>query len=256
MNLQEFNINLFYDGFNEDNLWGYNLVDVFKDIYSKKCKYVVMFISKEYNQKAFSNLERQAALSKALYLDGYILPVRLDDENIKGQPETVHYLDARNLTPKEVATKIANKLRPFELIKSNLVTPPTNEEMQGIVEFNYTNNDGHFLLGKDLWLFETQWTAAGSNSIHVYNDGESITGVAIAESVYSINQITDATVLDYTSRTRSPNTGDVIVYKNKYGFFCAIKILDVKYKGREGATTYSLKIEYKINLNGFNFSDN
>ena len=44
-------VKVFYDAFEKANLWGKNLIDHLADIYSN-ARYVVLFISKEYVEKA------------------------------------------------------------------------------------------------------------------------------------------------------------------------------------------------------------
>ena len=43
-------ISLFYDKFEEANLWGKNLYDYLSDIYQNKALYTIMFISENYNK--------------------------------------------------------------------------------------------------------------------------------------------------------------------------------------------------------------
>ena len=45
-------IKVFYDAFESADLWGKNLVDHLAEIYANRARYVVMFISKQYVEKA------------------------------------------------------------------------------------------------------------------------------------------------------------------------------------------------------------
>jgi len=54
-------IPVFYDGFEEDNLWGKNLYDYLRDIYATKAKYTVIFISRDYAKKLWTSHERKSA---------------------------------------------------------------------------------------------------------------------------------------------------------------------------------------------------
>src|SRR5262249_44725376 len=54
--LKSAGVSVFYDGFEKANLWGKNLIDHLADIYSNS-RYVVMFISKAYVEKAWTTHE-------------------------------------------------------------------------------------------------------------------------------------------------------------------------------------------------------
>jgi hypothetical protein len=69
----------------------------------------IVFVSAAYAKKPFPRLERQAAQARALESDQpYIIPVRLDDENIPGLLPSVAYVSGR--TPEGLAQLIASKL--------------------------------------------------------------------------------------------------------------------------------------------------
>ncbi len=105
-----YNLEVFFDEFEESKLWGKNLYDYLYDIYSKKAKYVIIFVSKAYAKKAWTNHEREAAQERALKEKReYILPVKFDDTDIPGLPQTVAYLDARKLSPLDIARRFAEK---------------------------------------------------------------------------------------------------------------------------------------------------
>ncbi len=101
------NIKVFYDSMEISNLWGKNLVDHLADIYSKKARYCVMFISQYYPLKKWTNLERTHAQARAFRdANEYILPVRLDDTEVPGIAETIGYIDLRQQTIENVAHEI------------------------------------------------------------------------------------------------------------------------------------------------------
>jgi hypothetical protein len=52
--LREASVSVFYDTFERVDLWGKNLVDHLAGIYQRRSRYVVMFISKEYVEKAWT----------------------------------------------------------------------------------------------------------------------------------------------------------------------------------------------------------
>jgi hypothetical protein len=85
---------VFYDEFYPEYLWGKNLVDTFDEIFRKRALYCVIFISKEYNDRVWTNHERQSAQARALKEKGkeYILPIKVDDSELVGMPPTIGYV--------------------------------------------------------------------------------------------------------------------------------------------------------------------
>lgn len=74
-------------------------------------RYVVMFISKEYVEKAWTTHERQHAQACALLAkEEYILPARFDDTDVRGMTTTVGIVDLRKTTPAELVTLIRDKV--------------------------------------------------------------------------------------------------------------------------------------------------
>jgi hypothetical protein len=66
-------------------LFGKNLYTHLSDVYQNQARYCVMFLSKHYAKKAWTNHEREAAQARAFREhEEYILPVRLDDTEIPG----------------------------------------------------------------------------------------------------------------------------------------------------------------------------
>ena len=87
-------INIFYADFEEVDLWGSNLYDTFDTIYRLKAHYCVIFLSRHYATKVWTNHERRSAQARALIENReYILPVKLDDTEIPGITPTIGYLD-------------------------------------------------------------------------------------------------------------------------------------------------------------------
>lgn len=108
--LREANVNVFYDKFEETNLWGKNLADHLGAVYSNS-RYVVIFVSKYYADKVWPNHERQHAQARALRnQEDTILPARFDDTEVPGLPSTISYINLRKITPDELAEKIIRKV--------------------------------------------------------------------------------------------------------------------------------------------------
>ena len=112
--LREARIKVFYDAFEEIDLWGKNLADHLGEVYSNS-KYVVIFVSKYYAEKAWPNHERKHAQARALEnQEDIILPARFDDTKIPGLPDTVSYINLNKTNPEEFADKIIRKLAKRE----------------------------------------------------------------------------------------------------------------------------------------------
>ena len=104
-------IRAFYDKDKRTELWGKNLYDYLSDVFQNSCKYCVIFVSKEYADKVWPNLELKSAQARALKDDyEYILPARFDDTPISGLLDTVDYMDLSQMTPQQLCDEIANKL--------------------------------------------------------------------------------------------------------------------------------------------------
>lgn len=108
--LRSYDINVFYDKFEQANLWGKNLYEYLQEIYKNKAKYSIIFISENYKKKAWTNHERQSAQARAFEESKeYILPIKLDDTEIAGINSTVGYLDGRVYSPKEISKLFLEK---------------------------------------------------------------------------------------------------------------------------------------------------
>lgn len=100
-------VKVFYDDYENANLWGKNLYSHLQDVYLKKAKFCVMFLSHHYISKPWAIHEREAAQACAFAVGTeYILSVRLDDTEIPGILPTVAYLR----WPPEDADTIADKI--------------------------------------------------------------------------------------------------------------------------------------------------
>lgn len=82
---------VFYDSYEEANLWGKDLYVHLTHIYRDNSKYCLMFISKYYAQKQWTSHERKIAQSRVFKEnEEYMLPLRLDDTNIDGILDTTN----------------------------------------------------------------------------------------------------------------------------------------------------------------------
>ncbi len=104
-------VKVFYDKFEEADLWGRDLAEHFDMIYGVSGRYCVIFVSKHYVKKMWTRQERRTALARALReREGYILPARFDDTPVEGVRSTLGYIPLSNLKPSEFGHRILEKL--------------------------------------------------------------------------------------------------------------------------------------------------
>jgi hypothetical protein len=109
--LRSFGVKVFYDKFEEANLWGKNLYEHLNDVYKSKAKYTLMFISKYYKEKLWTNHERKSMQERAFNeAKEYILPARFDDTEIPGLHSTLGYVDLRDKSPADLVAIICSKI--------------------------------------------------------------------------------------------------------------------------------------------------
>jgi hypothetical protein len=105
-------IAVFYDSFYPEHLWGKNLTAFLDEIYRKRAKFCVVFVSKEYKDRKWTNHELRSAQAKALEQKGdeYILPVKVDDTELDGLPPNVGYVGI-SLGIDKIAEMLIKKLQ-------------------------------------------------------------------------------------------------------------------------------------------------
>jgi len=109
--LKKNDIRVFYDKYEEVDLWGKDLAEHLDTVYRGSARYCVMFISKNYADKAYPTHERRSALAKAIEeKKEYILPVRFDNTEIPGLRPTIRYVDLSTKTPEQLGEMILQKL--------------------------------------------------------------------------------------------------------------------------------------------------
>jgi TIR domain len=110
-------IRTFYDEYERVELWGKDLYAHLDDVYRNVAYYCVMFISRHYERKLWTNHERRSAQARAFRENReYVLPARFDSTAIPGVPETVGYIDLRKTKPEKLAEMIAKKLGPRKVV--------------------------------------------------------------------------------------------------------------------------------------------
>lgn len=109
--LREAGVRVFYDEFMVADLWGVDLYSYLDDVYRKRARFTVVFISQNYATKAWASHERQSAQARAMNEAGpYLLPVRIDDAELPGLRPTVSYIDARQTVPEQLVELLRKKV--------------------------------------------------------------------------------------------------------------------------------------------------
>jgi hypothetical protein len=110
--LREHQVRVFYDSTEQADLWGRNLIEHLHDVYSRRARFCVMFVSRDYAAKAWPTHERRAALERAFHESAreYVLPIRIDSTPVPGLPSTVGYLSIE-LGIDEIARLLRDKIR-------------------------------------------------------------------------------------------------------------------------------------------------
>lgn len=104
-------VNLYFDKYDELNSWGKNLIEHLDAIYSKESKFCVVFLSRHYKKKVWTQFENSVIQEWLLKGGkGQVLPFRLDDTDIPGWPDTITYLSVNEYGSKRLADAIIKKI--------------------------------------------------------------------------------------------------------------------------------------------------
>lgn len=113
--LDDEQISYFYDENEKEKLWGKRLSDQFKTIYGANTRFVVLFISKHYPNKDWTDFELTIARREAENRNKeFILPIYLDDTILFGLKNDVSYLDINKEDADSIARAIVSKVRSYE----------------------------------------------------------------------------------------------------------------------------------------------
>jgi hypothetical protein len=165
-------------------------------------------------------------------------------------PSSIQFERAEDHSPESLAVLVAQKLgiKPFQG-KASQLPPPQMTSLSGEPVFDYSAYNGRYIIGNGPLTFETEWSKASDDSIHTYNDPSTINGIAIARDCRAIKDVVDATKYDFSSRSRTPKNGDILILRNTDGFYAAVQILDIKDETR-GDDRDELRFSYIIQSDG------
>ncbi|MEY2508577.1 MAG: hypothetical protein QOH01_2906 [Verrucomicrobiota bacterium] len=109
--LKQQNVSVFYDRDKQADMWGKNLQEYLTDIYLKRARFCIMFISQAYAEKMWTRQERRSAMARAMQQkQEYILPIRLDQTELEGLLPSVHYINLADSSEDEIVSFILEKL--------------------------------------------------------------------------------------------------------------------------------------------------
>lgn len=116
--------------------------------------------------------------------------------------------------------------------------------------FDYSNNNGIYTIGDGKLCFSTKWSKASNISIYVYSDAPNINCIARIKDVSNLFDISykQLSSLDYSSRSRTVNINDVVVWKNTFGYYLLTQVKKIQDDSR-GDSSDLVMCEYRILTN-------
>lgn len=170
--LKERGVKVFYDLFEEADLWGKDLYAHLMEVYQTRARFTVMFISRAYSNKLWTNHERKAAQARAFQkAQEYILPARFDETVIPGVLSTVGYVSLQGRSPENLVSLITKKLVsaggsvPTELVRRDFSTlARTEARPSSKFAVSVTDDEGSPIVGCDLVLQAENGTTKGAHS--------------------------------------------------------------------------------------------
>ena len=126
------------------------------------------------------------------------------------------------------------------VVKTNIdATKYYSPEDCGSVVFEYSNNNHQYIIGLGDYQFTTEWSCANNGCIYAYGDIGYING---RKDFPGYNEMID---FDYSSNVRTIRNGEIVIFKNKFGKFLAIKIISVDSKSH-GKEKDVMTFDYRI----------
>jgi TIR domain-containing protein len=109
--LREDGVRVFYDRYEQAQLWGKDLYQHLTTVYRDKAKYCIVFASARYADKLWARYELRQAQARAFRENReYLLLLRLDDTDLPGVNPTVCYVDLREHDIASVRKLLLSKL--------------------------------------------------------------------------------------------------------------------------------------------------
>lgn len=184
-----------------------------------------------------SNKKTPLAFGSRLYIDftddtEYFTNYQSLLERIYGEDITRKPPLGENPFDGSVARKISIKT---EIENAQYISPSLSDK----VVFRFDNNGGQYRLGTGKYSFDTRWSRAGNDSIHVYGK------IGYKHDSFEYPTIDKIEEYNFSSGTRTIKKDSVFVVQNQHGHFCAIKLGKVK-SSNHGFPYDEMEFEYLI----------
>jgi hypothetical protein len=107
-------VSVFYDKYEQHELWGKDLYETLQSVYVKECRYCLLLFSPFYLKKMWTTFERKQIVDRLAHEQGTdcVLPIRIDgfNDDIPGLSRGIGYIDASKNQQKYIADLILKKL--------------------------------------------------------------------------------------------------------------------------------------------------
>ena len=109
--LKDRGLSVFYDFDQQAQLWGKDLRVKLSDVYANDALYMVIFLSKSYPERDWTDFELSIGKATAeKRTTEYLLPLRLDDVDVVGIHSTIGYIDLNQAGVEKTAEILAEKV--------------------------------------------------------------------------------------------------------------------------------------------------
>jgi hypothetical protein len=109
--LRDRDVSVFYDRFNAATMWGEDLPVFLDEVFRKKARWALVFVSRDYIEKVWTGHERESVIARQIQgVTAYVLAVKLDDSELPGYQPTRGYIDAREVGRDGLVDLIFEKL--------------------------------------------------------------------------------------------------------------------------------------------------
>jgi len=102
---------VFYDFDVQHQLWGIDLRAKLADVYANDAQYMLVFLSKHYPEKDWTNFEFEVGkVARTKRTATYLLPVVIDDVTVVGLSGNVGHIDLRRCSVEQLAASLIDKI--------------------------------------------------------------------------------------------------------------------------------------------------
>lgn len=135
------------------------------------------------------------------------------------------------------STKLSEEIATKKKIEAVLYHSPA---IDGAVTFRYDNNNGIYTIGNGEYEFDTRWSRCGNDSIYAMG----LVGFKPEEEAFPPKLHTIMNY-DFSSKTRTIRTGQIVIFENFNHHFAAVRLGPVK-SSSHGNLYDEMTFEYHI----------